>query len=99
MDEYSKAFISSLAALNGSSIDHGPHLSMSATLEEAQLDAMAEAHRRWPAEDGWTHHHARVMEVRLDGVFADSMRLVEVARVEDDADADTPEPPDEAPLM
>jgi hypothetical protein len=98
MDEYSKAFISSLAALNGPNIDHGPHLSMAATLEEAQLDAIAEAQRRWPAAAGWTQHHARVMEVRLDGVFADSMHLVEVARVEDDAAA-TPEPSDEAPLM
>lgn len=67
MSEHAKAYISSLAAINESQIDHGPHLSMAATDEEAQLDALAEAHRRWPEAGGWTRHHARVIEVRLEG--------------------------------
>jgi hypothetical protein len=101
MAEYAKAYISSLAAIHVSQIDHGPHFSMATTAEEAQRDALAEARRRWPEAEGWTHHHARVIEVRLDGMFADSMQLVEVARVEEDTDAaaEADEPPDEVPIM
>lgn len=101
MAEYARAYVSSLAALHVSQIDHGPHFSMATTAEEAHRDALAEARRRWPEAKGWTHHDARVIEVRLDGVFADSMTLVEVTRVEEDAatDADAAEPPDETPVM